>query len=142
MLNLAVPLSVILTLAGCSSKRLTEFQLYDGNETLPPEDQRVETIRGAISGNKIDIHFSRQKGQAKSEGNIVISGAQYETYSKMIGSTKLKGFQPLMGGDSFDVTLYYSDGKSVNGEPSNIEEWRQFESFIEQEIARSKKTIK
>jgi len=124
-------------LTGCASHRLSEFQLYDGNETLPPEHQRVEIIRGAINNNKIDIHFSKQVGQNKKEGDLTLTGKEFDKYSQMIRSTSLKGFQPLMGADSFDVTFYYADGQSTNGEPSNPAAWREFESFIEKQTEQT-----
>lgn len=38
--------------------RVVEFQLYSGNESLPPAYQRILTIRGKINQDYVTINYS------------------------------------------------------------------------------------
>lgn len=113
-------------------KKIVEFQIYDGNETLPPQYQKVKTIRGKIGADSISVQYKRREGGKKVEKELSVKGDLFKRCLKVIGRTKLQTSAPAMGAGSFDVTLIDDKGKNENGVPSNDGDWRLIQFDIDE----------
>jgi hypothetical protein len=110
-----------------------EFQLYSGNESLPPPYQHVLIIRGKINGDNLAITYSSRDKDGEVKRQVTFEGDKYRKYVGMVRNTRIKvvsASERPSGGGAFDVTLIDGQGKSVMGEPSNPNEWAQFEGDV------------
>jgi hypothetical protein len=110
-----------------------EFQLYSGNESLAPPYQHILIIRGKINGDNIAITYSSRDKDGEVKRQVTFEGDKYRKYVEMVRNTRIKVVSPSeksVGGGAFDVTLIDGKGKSVMGDPSNPNEWAQFEGDV------------
>jgi hypothetical protein len=110
-----------------------EFQLYSGNESLPPPYQHVLIIRGKINGDNLAITYSSRDKDGEVKRQVTFEGDKYRKYVEMVRNTRIKvisASERPSGGGAFDVTLIDGKGKSVMGDPSNPNEWAQFEGDV------------
>jgi hypothetical protein len=123
--------------ADASPKNIVAFQIYQGNESLPPQYQHVQIIRGKIGKDNVAINYSRRDADKKVERNITLSGKDYEDCLKTVKATSLKHTTPAPGApnggstNGFDITLTGPEKKSDSGEPSNPDDWAKLKGRIE-----------
>lgn len=115
-----------------------EFQLYSGNESLPPEYQTVLIIRGKIEPDKILVNYKLRDKGAKTERDLTLEGEDYQKYVAMVRRTNLEKKEFRAGGGAFDVTLIDKGGKHEMGAPTNGDEWSEFAQAVKRKIEVSK----
>lgn len=139
--------SARLSLVGCllfaaSCGRLgeiREFQLYDGNESLPPPYQRILIIRGRIEPDKIAVSYSYcQSAEKLPPESLELTGEDRAKCLRMIENTSLRTNLPISAGGAFDVTLIDESGKNKMGAPSNAADWQQFAAEIKEKTQAEK----
>jgi hypothetical protein len=112
-----------------SAGRPVAFQLYSGNETLPPPHQRVLTIRGRINASDVAVAYSFRDKSGVVERGLKLEGDDYRRCVEVVRNTRIREQDAAgmrMGAGSFNVTLTYEGGKSAAGVPTNRGEWEQF----------------
>lgn len=117
--------------------RIVEFQLYSGNESLPPPAQQILIIRGKINDDVALISYSYRDKDGRLERELKLEGDKFQRLLEIVRNTRIrekgKGAQPA-GGAAFDVTLKDDRGRSVTGLPSNRKEWEQLAGQIKEEV--------
>lgn len=114
------------------------FQLYSGNESLPPQFQRIQIIRGRIGPKSIKVHYSFRDKDGLTEHDVELVDAKFRECLVMIQKTKLIKAEAKTGATSFDVTLTGDTGKSEMGDPSNKGDWAEFAEQIASAKAAAK----
>src|SRR5512133_3930153 len=120
VLQSTCPPLLALLLAACSSSigEVREFQLYDGNESLPPPAQRAIVIRGRIDSGTIILEYSRKQSSGELKQTLRIVGDDYRRALDLLQETSVHEITPgerPAGGQSFDVTLTDAKGRSIIG---------------------------
>jgi hypothetical protein len=139
---LLLSVAVAVCLSGCGSssgyQTLTnpvEFQLYDGNPSLPPQYQRILEITGKVRVDNVEITYRlNDKGQ-QIETMFKLEGNDYRDCETLINSTtieKISNKTRPVGGSVFDVRLVDDKGKAVGGTPINRAEWEGFKGKLEE----------
>ncbi|MBY0551736.1 MAG: hypothetical protein K2W95_30915 [Candidatus Obscuribacterales bacterium] len=126
--------------AFASPSNIVGFQLYEGNESLPPQYQHVKIIKGTIKKGTITITYSRRVADKNIEHKLKLTGNDYATCLKTVRATSLKSIilapgAPAGGSTGFDITLIQPAGKSESGEPSNAADWVHLKGLIESRIS-------
>lgn len=143
--QVALPTLAILLSGLCGAyagpSNVVGFQIYEGNESLPPQYQHVKIIKGTIEKDSITINYSRRAADKKIEHKLKLSGKDYADCLKTVRATSLKQIvlapgAPAGGSAGFDITLIQPAGKSVNGVPSNPTEWAQLKDRIDAMVSK------
>lgn len=119
---------------GTSVGEPVRFQYYSGNESLPPEHQRITIIRGAMNPAYVSISYSYRGKEGTIARILKLEGEEYQRCVRMVRETHVKVVQPSerpAGAAVTDVTLTDAEGRSVTGTPSNPAEWSRFAEEIE-----------
>jgi hypothetical protein len=119
--------------SGDSVGQPVEFQLYSGNESLPPPYQQLLTIRGKIDASDIAVNYTYRDKNGVVKRELKLEGDDYRRYVEMVRQTRVRQ-EPMaerrVGGGAFDVTLIDAEGKRVTGIPSNRSDWEQFAEAV------------
>ncbi len=99
-----------------------EFRLYDGNPSLPPEDQLIFEMSGSIGAEKVEITFECKAGYDETDGTLIRDGDEYREIVELARETRVEdpGEQPVCG-VAVRVTLVGDE--EVSGDPQNRSEW-------------------
>jgi hypothetical protein len=125
--------SVTVPSASCSRtvSDPVAFQLYSGNESLPPPAQDVLIIDGRISAEAVELEILTSDGQNKSRRGATLHGEERQRVLEMVRRTRVTRPEFSEGSEAFHVTLTGARGKRVMGDPTNPEEWQAFAKAVQ-----------
>lgn len=138
ILSIALLTCGLLPATAEDAKKAIGFQIYQGNESLPPQYQHIQIIRGEVQNGVMNVNFSRRDGEKKVEKQIVLKDKDYSDCLNAMKNTKFIELPPpapgaSSGGSScgFDLTLLFPNKKSEYGEPANPGDWTKVRSRVE-----------